>query len=185
MLLQRVNDESQKPGSGGLLKVVLYVLSLVVAYFFGYFEHSRTHPQTPASPGPEMVSVAPAPSSPADTASAVPLPSPAAATPSAPPEAAISPSASPSDTPVRVERGIAVVASASTVPSPAPLATKGVTITEPVEIPVKDDKGKITGYINLQRGQVITPISVENDQIKIKSGKSFVFVPVSSTDMAH
>ena len=76
--------------------------------------------------------------------------------------------------------------------TPPPAATASpvkkandVTITEAVQIPVKDDSGKITGYINLQKGQIITPAGVENDQIKVKIGKNIVMVPVSSTDMPH
>lgn len=181
MLLQKVNSESEKPGSGGLLKVGLYILSLIAAFLFGYYEHSpsRTAPEPVAASTPTP---APAPTSSGDEASSVPL----ASTPvpeTEPTVAPVLPSAT--STPMRIERGTAVTHS-TPAPVVAPVKTANeVTVTEPVEIPVKDDTGKITGYINLQKGQLITPAGVENDQIKVKIGKSFVMVPVKSTDMAH
>jgi hypothetical protein len=177
MLLQKVNHESGKPSSGNLLKVVFYVLSLAVAYFAGY-EHSKTHPSVTEN-APEAVSAAPSPATPAEDAAAVPLPTPGAM-----------PSATPAligeMTPVRVEKATAVAPSSTSAPSAAPVKqANDATITEPLEIPVKDGDGKITGYINLQRGQLVTVIAVDHDQIKIKSGNSSVMVPIKSTDMAH
>lgn len=181
MLLQKVNSESEKPGSGILLKVGLYILSLIVAFMFGYYEHSPSHSAAPAPVAVNTPPPAPAPTSAGEEASSVPL---AASTPEVEPTISpLSPSAS--STPMRIERGTAVSHSTPT-PAAAPAKTANeVTVTEPVEIPVKDDTGKITGYINLQKGQLITPAGVENDQIKVKIGKNFVMVPISSTDMPH
>jgi hypothetical protein len=118
---------------------------------------------------------------------ASPAPSEAAATATPQPAQSIAEAS-----PIRIEKATPVSPVAHASPA-APAAggsamasTKTVTITEPVlGIPVKQD-GKITGYINLVKGQQITPVSVENDQIKVKSGEnSFVYVPVKSTDMTH
>ena len=209
MLLQKVNSESEKPGSGLLLKVVLYMLSLGAAYLCGYYQHSKSHP-APVAETPEVVASAPtpaAPGSPAEAASPVPLASSlpsASSSPEALPSASVEAPPVAEGTPILIKRAEAVapspvVAAASTAQSPAPLLSlpaagavptpsplkqlSSVTVTEPVQIPVKDDDGKITGYINLQKGQSITPLSVKDGQIKIKSGKSTVMVPVSSTDM--
>ena len=55
-----------------------------------------------------------------------------------------------------------------------------------MEIPVKNEGGKVTGYINLQKGQIVTPIGgVDHDEIRIQSGTGSVMIPVKSTDMAH
>ena len=154
-----------------MLKVVLYLLSLTLAYLFGYYEH----PKTPESAPAVSESTTPAQAAP-DEAAAVPLAT-TGAMPSSTPELV---SATP---PAKVEQAVAVAPSAPAASPVKPANT--VTITQPVEIPVKDDGGKITGYINLQRGQTVTPLSVDHDQIKIKSGSTFVMVPVTSTDMAH
>ena len=177
MLLQKVKHESDKPGSGALLKIVLYLLSLTVAYLVGYYERPKTAPESVA---PAPVAAAPTPSTPAEDAAAVPLSTPEPAVPSA------TPALIGAITPVRIEKAVAVIPAPTPAPAvtPAPQANQ-VTITEPVEIPVKDDAGKITGYINLQKGQLVTPLAVDHDQIKIKSGNSFVMVPIKSTDMAH
>jgi hypothetical protein len=189
MLLQKVNHESDKPGSRGLFIVLLYILSLVVAFMLGYYEHGKTHPSV-AESSPDAAAATPAPVTAADEAASVPL-STSASTPASEMIGAAA-------TPVRIEKAVVVspasAPASSTIPAPAPLTSSPVppvkqanqiTITEPVAIPVKDDSGKITGYINLQKGQPVTPVDIENDQIKIKSGKGFVMVPIKSTDMAH
>ena len=199
MLLQKLNNESgqsTKPGNG--LKVTFYLLSLGVAYMFGYYQHPKTLPPAPDAMPPSTLTAGPSTSTPSEEASTVPLTAPAA-TPSL---VAALPSATPAiigdlpkSSPPRVEKALAVTplssAPASSAPSAIPIPAAApekqanqVTITEPVEIPVKQD-GKITGYINLQKGQLITPVSVDHDQIKIKTGSGFVMVPVKSTDMAH
>jgi hypothetical protein len=193
MLLHKIHNETDKPKSGGGLKIAFYLLLLVVAYFAGYYERPKTHAPADESVPQATLSAVPSSQAPTDdAAAAVPLSSPAAAlsTPAA------VPSATPgiigdisTATPPQVEKAVVVAPSAAPSSAPAPAAAPAkqanqVTITEPVEIPVKEG-GKITGYINLQRGQVITPIAVEQDQIKIQSGTSFVMVPVKSTDMAH
>lgn len=191
MLLQKVNHESDKPGSRGLFIALLYILSLVAAFMLGYYEHGKTHPAS-AENSPDMAAAAPTPATPADEAANVPLSTPVpASTP-------VSDLIGVASTPVRIEKAV-VVSPVSTpvtsnIPAPAPLTSPAappvkqanqVTITEAVAIPVKDDSGKITGYINLQKGQLVTPVDIENDQIKIKSGKSSVMIPIKSTDMAH
>lgn len=196
MLLQKVQHESDKPGSGSGLKLVFYVISLIIAFLAGqYHERSKHHEEVASAPETTMAAATPE-----ETPVVAPTPTPVA---SQPVVAATTPSPRPtliSETPTpmpssstRIERATAVertpaatqTTASAAVPIPSPAKQAGdVTITEPVEIPVKTD-GKITGYINLQKGQVITPISVEKDAIKVKSGSGFVMVPVKSTDMAR
>jgi len=93
---------------------------------------------------------------------------------------------------MRIEKAVAVskpsvsaapAASAAPVAKPSPDVAQ-VTVVKAIEIPVEKE-GKIVGYINLQAGQKITPAGVEKDQIKVKTGENYVYVPVKATDMAH
>jgi len=181
-LLQRVNAGNEKPGSLKGVAIAFYFISLIVAFIAGgYYERAKA-PATPATTMIETVSAIPTPAeqTPAPLATAAPVP----ATHFTPP--ALITSEEPSSTPLRIEKALAVAApSTAAAPATTPVKQPGaVTITEAVnDIPVKQD-GKITGYINLQPGRQIVPVSVENGQIKVKSGDSFVYVPVKSTDMA-
>ena len=193
-MLQKVNDGNGKSGSLKGPAIVFYLISLVVAFIAGeYFERAKAPAVTYTNTVGFVSDATTSPSqTPAPLATATPAP-----TASFSPPALIT-SEEPSSTPVRIEKAVAVAPAtvaatlkASAAPSIAatPVATPAkqpgaVTITEAVtDIPVKQD-GKITGYINLQAGQQIVPVSVENGQIKVKSGDSFVYVPVKSTDMA-
>ena len=180
MFLQKVNTESDKPGSGALLKVVLYILSVVAAYLIGYYQRPKAVSEAPPAP-PATVSVAQTPMAPADEAANVPLSTPEAMNTPAPVAESSAPAA-----PVRVEKAVAMASAtpAAEVSQPPEKPANLVTITEPVQIPVTVD-GKITGYVNLQRGQQVSYIAVDHDQVKVKTGNAFVMVPITSTDMAH
>ncbi|MGB8352698.1 MAG: hypothetical protein WCD79_02320 [Chthoniobacteraceae bacterium] len=186
-MLQRVNDGNGKSGSLKGPAIIFYLISLVVAFIAGgYFERAKA-PVVPNRVNVETVSEISTPpeQTPAPLAPATPAP-----TASFKPPVLIT-SEGPSSTPVRIEKAVAVAPVVASVPSiaAAPVVTPAkqpgaVTLTEAVtDIPVKQD-GKITGYINLQAGQQIVPVSVENGQIKVKSGDNFVYVPVKSTNMA-
>jgi hypothetical protein len=203
MLLQKINHGAEKPRSGTGLKIAAYALSLFLAFLAG----TRYERATQAVP--DRVQPAANSSAPAETKADVPQPSDAAtpsmahespkpAEPEMPLITPLTPSSTPSQmsaaasTPVRIEKAIPVYNTtvASNKPAPAPASASpakqsaGVTILEPVQIPVKD-AGRIVGYINLQKGQQITPVGIEKDQIKIKCGDSIVYVPVRSTDLSH
>jgi hypothetical protein len=198
MLLQKIHNESEKSKSGNGLKIAFYLISIGAAYLVGYYQHPRVQPVPDGVPEATL-SAPPSATTPADEAATVPLSTPVAIPSPTPALIGAMPQSPP---PVRVEKAVAItplspsqapsvaspsVASPSAVPIPAATPEKQanqVTITEAVEIPVKQD-GKITGYINLQKGQLITPVSVDHDQIKVKSGEGFVMVPIKSTDMAH
>ncbi len=186
-LLQRVSHEPENEGSINGMKILFYILSLAVAFMAGeYRERTKSHAPAPAPSTQETQAVA---ATPPPQVAVVP-------TPSATPAAVVATHSSTpglissTPTPTRIERAVAVSTTQAPVPvvvNPPAVPLKNandVTITEPVEIPVKQD-GKITGYIHLQKGQVVTPVAVEKDQIKIKSGASFVLVPIKSTDMAR
>ncbi|HWB58524.1 MAG TPA: hypothetical protein VG733_03490 [Chthoniobacteraceae bacterium] len=203
MLLQKVNREPQKPSSGAL-KVGIYILLLIGAYMLGRFQGSSPAPAPAPVAASDTATPTPAPMAPSEAANDVPLATPAeAAHPSASAPLITTPLVA-SSTPVRVEKATPVVPAPTSLspgagsfpgkgPAPVPIAaaspvkqTNQVTITQAIQIPVKNDAGRITGYINLQKGQLVTPAEVDNDQIKIKTGtNSFVMVPVTSTDMAH
>lgn len=193
-LLQKVGDAPDKPSSMRGAAVIFYFISLLVAFLAGiYFERLKVPPSMEgtdkAPPSETEASETPATGSAGMVATGTPSasPSPTAAKPFTPPTL-ISQTES-SSTPVRVEKALPVVASSPTavVPSmaPSPAAHPGdVTVTEAIEIPVKQGD-KVVGYINLRPGQQITPVSVDNGQIKVKCGENFVYVPVKSTDMPH
>ena len=195
-MLQRVSNSNEKPGSLKGPAIIFYAISLIVAFIAGgYYERAKA-PVAPtatvAEATPEALPTPQEPISPAPLASATP------ATHFTPPPLITS---EPSSTPVRVEKAVAVAPSPSIAASPAPVIAAtpsmvastppparqpgAVTVLETVtDIPVKDG-GKIVGYINLQPGAQIVPVSVENGQIKFKSGERFAYVPVKSTDMKH
>ena len=185
-LLQKVNDGNGKSGSLKGPAFAFYLISLVVAFIAGgYYERAKA----PVVPSTTMVETVSAIATPPEQ-----IPEPLATVAPAPtthftPPVLIT-SEEPSASPVRIEKAVAVAPStaapkASPVAAATPVKQPGaVTITEAVtDIPVKQD-GKITAYLNLQPGQQIVPVSSENGQIKVKSGDSFYYVPVKSTDMA-
>jgi len=194
-LLQRVNDGDGKPGSIKGPAVIFYIVSLVVAFLAGgYYE--RVKMPVPTRATGDVTAEAIAVSTPAEMATPAPIATAAPTARFSPPPLITS---EPSSTPVRIEKAIAVApstpapaATVAAIATPAPVAAStpakqpgSVTVTEPVtDIPVKD-AGKIVGYINLQPGAQIVPLSVENGQIKFKSGDRFAYVPVKSTDMQH
>ena len=186
MLLQKIHSEKEKAKSGNGLKVVFYLLSLAVAFAFGHYEGAKDHASTAdtTQQAPPAAAPIPLPMTPSEAADTVPVSTPAVVRSATPALITMA-----ETTPVRVEKAIAVTPSTAPSAAPAPSAdpvkpANTVTITEAVQIPVKQGN-KITGYINLQKGQVVTAIEVDHDEIKIKSGESFVMVPVKSTDMAH
>ena len=203
MLLQKVKTKTDKPRSDAGLKLAFYMVSLVLAFLGGIrYERGSNPAATPVQLPADVSTPAQAKtdvSQPAEPA--IPSATPQSTKPAEPQNTYITPLspssptarlsvAAATSTPVRIERAIALDAPAPTPGKPvAVLAAAspvkpsgGVTILEPVQIPVKDG-GRIVGYINLQKGQQITPVGVEKDKVKIKCGDSIVFVPVNSTDM--
>lgn len=173
-LLQRVDNGDATSASTGGLRFVVYLMSVVIAFFAGeYFAHIKTSPIVPA-PAPLNAVSEPIPS--AEPSAQNPAAPAVSATLASEPTASVAPA-------IRIEKAIPV-APATSVAVFSATQPQGVTILEPVEIPVKQG-GKIVGYINLQRGQQVTPIAVEHDRIKIKCGANFVFVPIKATDLAH
>jgi hypothetical protein len=193
-LLQKVGNESHRSSSGNGLKLMIYAVSLVVAFIAGArYEHAKA----PAAPDMESkVTQSMAEPTPAPIAAATPSATPAAVVKAATPALITytGDSPKPAATPVRVEKAIAIATPSATttmpaapvapvaVPIPVAKPANAVTVTEAVEIPVKQG-AKVVGYINLKPGQYIVPVSVDNGQIKVKTGENFVYVPVKSTDM--
>lgn len=189
-VLQKVGNESYKPGSGNGLKLMIYAVSLVVAFIAGArYEHSKA----PATDLENKVSQSVLPE-PTPAATTAPSPAPVAVKAATPPLITYDESPKPSATAVRVEKAIAIATPSATttmpaapvapaaVPIPVAKPANAVTITEAIEIPVKQGS-KVVGYINLKPGQYVIPAGVENGQIKVKTGENFVYVPVKSTDM--
>ena len=184
MLLKKFNEGNNKPKSAAGLKVALYIISLIIA-FVGGAQYERSKIQAPTQSQAAMEPAAEATPSTAD------IPQISATRPSATPVPEASAVAV--ETPMRIEKAIPVTPVATPHATSAAVATSAaspdsragsVTLVEPVQIPVKQS-GKIVGYINLQRGQQIVPVAVEKDQIKVKCGEEFVYVPVKSTDMTR